>query len=688
MEKRDLLFEIGTEELPAVALPPVAQAFFQQLEETFIKAAIPYNTEQSRLFYTPRRLAVLLRDVPVAQADVIVNRQGPALAIAKTPDGSPSKAALGFAKSCGVEYSALSESATHLVYQGLQPGRASVDLLPELLQRVIQQLPLPKSMRWSDKPYSFMRPVHWMLFLFGQEIVPMELLGVQSDNKTYGHRFHCPEAIVVECPTDYEKQLHDAFVIVDPKARAERITQGARSLAKTVQGTPILPAMLCDEIVCITEWPVPLCGAFDADFLSVPKESIISALQSHQKCFALEDKKGALLPYFITISNIESRDAAQVIAGNERVVRARLSDAVFFFEQDKQQALAERIPALQSVIYQKKLGTLWDKIERMAYLASPIAKALNGNQAAVHRAVQLCKTDLLTDMVGEFPTLQGIMGYYYALHDGESEDVAEAIKAHYLPQSADGVLPSNLTGVCVALADRIDHLVSIFSIGKAPTGDKDPFALRRAALGILRLLVEGGYALNLYELLTLAVAHCFGNQANETLLQQLWTFFVERQKAWYLDKGVKADTFAAVLARAPQQPLDFQRRLDAVERFRLLPEAKALGAANKRVRNLLAKQKQTVVLDGYVESLLQESAEKQLASCFETQKAQVLPFMEKQAYEAMLTSLASLQGPLDDFFEQVMVMCEDETLRKNRMGLLACVYHLFLNVADISLLQG
>ncbi|HXH02706.1 MAG TPA: glycine--tRNA ligase subunit beta [Candidatus Competibacteraceae bacterium] len=688
-EVRDLLIEIGTEELPPKALANLSEALEQGVVEGLRKAGLTFGTVSR--YATPRRLALLVRELPVKQPDRTQERRGPALAAAYK-DGQPTPALLGFARSCGVDVTELrvqeSGKGAWLVHLSHVPGAATAELVPGILQQALDTLPIPKRMRWGDSDAEFVRPVHWLVLLFGDELIPATLLGVAAGRVTYGHRFHHPAAIALPAPAAYAEMLErQGKVIADFAARRERIRAQAEAAAAQVGGCAVIREELLDEVTALVEWPVALTGRFEKRFLNVPQEALISTMQDNQKYFPVVDKNGRLLPHFIAISNLESRDPAQVVAGNERVIRPRFADAEFFWHQDRKLPLAERLEALKSVVFQQRLGSLHDKAERVAALARYIAIHSGGNPDWAERAGRLSKCDLLTSMVQEFPELQGIMGRYYARHDGEAEEVAQALEEQYHPRFAGDHLPLSATGRAVALADRLDTLVGIFAIGQAPSGAKDPFALRRAALGVLRILIAGGLELDLQELLAQAARHFPAELKAPAAVPAVLEFLLERLRGYYLEQGFRLDEFEAVLECRPTRPLDFDRRIRAVAAFRKLPEAEALAAANKRIRNILKK------LDGQTlpfqvrPELLTEEAEQRLAASLAELASEATPLMEGGLYEEALTRLAALREPVDGFFDDVMVMVEDAALRDNRIALLNELSSLFLRVADFSRLQ-
>lgn len=672
MTTNNFLFEIGCEELPPKSLKRFSEALAENIKQGLDKAELAHG--EIKPYATPRRLAVIIHDLAAQQPDQNIERKGPAI-------NAPVAAMEGFLRSNNITAKQLTEENGRVVYRYTEKGKAVAELMPEIINKAIADLPIPKPMRWNNKETQFIRPVHWIVMLYGSKIIPATILGLKADNKTYGHRFHHPEAITLKNPDVYVSALKKAYVIADFAERKNKIIEELEKLAK---GNPHNPELL-DEVTSIVEWPIALQGKFNKEFLTVPKEALVAAMQDHQKCFpVLKDNK--LEPYFITVSNIESTDPNTVIHGNERVINARLSDAKFFYVTDYHLTLKDRLETLKHVIFQAKLGTLYEKSDRIAKLAKFIAKQLNIDPEPAERAGLLSKADLVSNMVNEFPELQGVMGYYYALNDKEDKAVAVAIREHYLPRFAGDALPNSLDGCAVALADRIDTIVGIFGINQAPTGDKDPFGLRRAALGILRILIEKQLDLNLHDLIDTAKNYYQSSLPNTKVTKQSIDFILERLPALYQDKGIATDTLTAVLSIGDNYiPLDIDKRVMAVQEFRQLPEAAALAAANKRVANLLKQANPTNNIKPNA-SLFTHEAEKKLC-------AALLKFEGKKSlvnidYTKSLTELATLRAPVDAFFDNVMVMDEDEKLRNNRLALLAALRQLFLRVADISLLQN
>ena len=684
----DFLFELGCEELPARFLPSLQQALRDGVCQGLAELQLTFA--EVKAFVTPRRLALLLSDCQLEQAQTSVQRRGPAVAAAYGDDGQPTPAALGFAKSCGVEITELETLTTDkgewLVYQQEQPGKHLRELLPTLLTKVIKQLPIPKTMRWGEKSAEFLRPVRWLVMMLGSEVIEAEILGVKSQAQSYGHRFHHPDAVTLSSAADYAAQLRQAYVIVDAAERADIIRRQALALAQAEKLHAVITDELLTEVCGLVEWPVPLLVPFAEEFLRVPAEALIAAMRDHQKCFHVTDDNEQLQAYFITVSNIESRDPQRVIQGNQRVMFARLADAAFFYDSDKQQTLAARLPQLEKVAFQAQLGSLADKSRRVTELAVVIGKHLQAELTAVQRGAELAKCDLMSDMVGEFPELQGIMGKYYAQHDGESESVAAIIEQHYWPRFAADNLPQTREAASVALAERFDTLTGIFGIGMSPSGTKDPFSLRRAALGIVRIIHEFQASLELPAILDKAITAYGDKLSNADVANQVQAYILERLKAWYNERGVSHGILQAVLARQSNNLADVAARIRALEKFAALPAANALAAANKRVSKILSKAEVDGIADTVNEVLLAEPAEQALASALQQVTQASAPLLAKQDYNAALEQFAQLREPVDDFFDNVMVMADELELRHNRLALLTKLRQLFLQIADISLL--
>jgi glycyl-tRNA synthetase beta chain len=693
-ETGDLLVEIGTEELPPTALRTLCTAFETALGRLLEENHLAHRG--SKGYATPRRLAVCIRDVPLCQPDREVVRRGPLLQAAFDEDGNPTGPAIGFARSCGVSVAELDQLETDkgsfLARRSVEAGKPATEIIPELVERALKGLPVPRRMRWGSGEEEFVRPVHWVLLLLGNRVVEAEILGIPSGGTTRGHRFHCNEILAISHADDYVKKLeHPGHVLVDMGRRREAIRTQITEAGEALGGTTRIDADLLDEVTALVEWPVAITGAFEERFLEVPQEVLVSAMQDHQKFFPVVDRDGALLPHFIAVANIASSDPRQVQAGNERVIRPRLKDAEFFWNQDRKETLESRTEKLADVIFEQQLGSLGDKQRRIAGIATVIAETAGFNTAHVQRAAALCKCDLLTSMVFEFPELQGIMGRYYARHDHEPVEVAAAIHEQYQPRFAGDDLPSTATGQAIAIADRLDTLAGIFAIGKPPTGDKDPFGLRRAALGVLRILIEQRLDLDLRALIDIAVRGLPAGLGNESVTNAVFVFMMERLRGYYLDNDYDIDVFEAVLARQPAKPLDFDQRMAAVKAFRNLAESEHLAAANKRIGNILRKAadlKITTYPAKIDAVLFKEPAEKELHNTIRELDKAVSPMFAQRDYTNALCKLAALQGPVDRFFDDVMVMEEDTALRDNRLALLGALSELFLQVADISRLQN
>lgn len=687
---RDLLIEIGTEELPPKALKHLSLAFLAGIKSGLEKAELSFANIKP--FASPRRLALLVTDLAEQTPHKMVERRGPALQAAFGEDGCPTQAALGFARSCGVEVEDLDKLETDkgswLMYKTEQAGQATSALIPELVLTALEALPIPKRMRWGELDAQFVRPVHWAILLFGQEVIQAEILSAITGRTTYGHRFHHPAAIEIPEPREYEVLLEsEGKVVADFERRATTVRAQVESLAIELNGQAVIDETLLEEVTAMVEWPVAVAGQFEQRYLAVPQEALISTMAANQKYFHLVDQQHRLMPYFITISNIESKDANKVRAGNERVIRPRFADAEFFWNQDRKQRLESRLEQLKHVVFQQQLGSLYDKTQRVATLAAVIATELGADKQQAIRAAELSKCDLLTEMVGEFPNLQGVMGRYYAQHDGEPSTVATAIDQHYRPRFSGDALPEGAVSQAVAIADRLDTLIGIFAIGQLPTGDKDPYALRRAALGVLRIMIENDLDLDLHRLLETAAQH-FGPAVKATqAVDAVMAFILDRLRAYYQEQGIRPDVLDAVTALNPVYPVDINKRIHAVNLFRQLPEAESLAAANKRSGNILKKVEGTLP-DTIQPELLTEVAEQNLYQALTELTNKVRPMLASGEYEPALQQLADLRQPVDAFFDDVMVMVDDHRLRDNRIALLNQLHSLFLEVADISRLQS
>jgi glycyl-tRNA synthetase beta chain len=687
---QDFLVELGTEELPPKALEGLSKAFTAGIESGLKAHNLPFDGIEP--YAAPRRLAVVVKGLvdstPVN--DVVI--WGPPAKIAFDADGQPTKAALAFASKNGIDPAALvaenDGKVDKLVFRTQAGGEPTTGLLEGIVDASLAKLPIPKRMRWGANRHEFVRPAHWLVMLYGDDIVDATVMGLQANRQTRGHRFHYNQILDIQSASEYADKLKNiAYVLADYDERKTLIRQQVEAEAEKLGGQAVLSIDLLNEVTALVEWPVALTGRFEERFLTVPAEALISSMKEHQKYFHVVDSEGKLMPYFITVANIESKDPAQVIDGNERVIRPRLSDAAFFFETDKKTTLESKRDRLKTIVFQAKLGTVFEKTERIANLAKAIAEKLNASTELAVRAGELCKSDLVSEMVYEFADMQGIAGYHYATHDGESGDVALAMNEHYMPRFAGDDLPSTVTGAVIALADRLDTLIGIFGIGEQPTGSKDPFALRRASVGVLRLLVEQERNLDLRELLTLAYQQYASLPEGEKVINDVLSYMLERFRAWYEEQTIPAAVFQSVSAKQLSQPLDIDQRVQAVNHFRQLSEADALAAANKRVANILAKA-DTAVSDSVTESLLQEDAEKALATAITQKQTAVEPLFAARDYKAALTELASLREVVDNFFDNVMVMADDTNLKNNRLALLQQLRGLFFEVADISYLAA
>jgi len=692
MSKRDFLVEIGTEELPPKSLFTLGKAFADGVAQGLDAASISHGNVE--WFATPRRLAVRVLAVADRQPDQKVTRQGPAVAHAFDAAGAPTKAALGFAASCGVDVERLQQvdgpKGRILQFDMTKKGASTTELLPGIVSTSLSALPVAKRMRWGAGEQEFVRPVHWLVMLFGGSVVDAEILGVRSGKHSRGHRFHAPHDIVVGSPGKYEEVLlTKGRVVVDVEQRRGQIRKSVTELAEALGGRAVIEEALLDEVTALVELPVPLAGRFDERYLELPPEVPIATMQDHQRYFPVRNPDGKLMNHFIAVANIESRDPAKVRDGNERVVRPRLADAAFFWETDRKQSLASRCDALRSVTFQSKLGSLYDKTQRIASLAARIAESIEGNVEATQRAASLSKCDLLTLMVGEFPELQGVMGRYYAAGDGEDTQVCAALEEQYWPRHAGDRLPETRVGLAVALADRLDTIAGIFAIGQKPSGTRDPFGLRRAAVGVLRAIVERSLDVDLMALIDRAVS--LQPVTAEGVASDIWTYMMERLRVLYLEGdasgAITTEMFDAVLATRPPSPLDIDARLRALQKFLGLPEAASLAAANKRIANILRKAPEGVT-SAVDTARLQEAAEQRLFDHVIAMERAVNPMIARREYGDALNRLATLREAVDAFFESVMVMADDESVRANRLGLLMRLRGLFLQVADLSRLPG
>jgi glycyl-tRNA synthetase beta chain len=684
MSAADFLVEIGTEELPPKALKTLSSRFRTELEVRMAGAGLAFSSAAE--FATPRRLAVLMESLAREQAGQATERRGPAVSAAFDPAGQPTPAALGFARSCNVPFEDLARLKTDkgewLVHRAQQSGRPASELIPGIVDAALAALPIPKRMRWGARNDEFVRPVHWVVLLHGTEIVPATILGITSDRITRGHRFMGKSAITLNSPAEYVTALErEGRVRVNFAARRADIERMIAEAAKSAGGRAIVDDLLLDEVTALVEWPAPIVGSFDAHFLAVPREALIATMQGNQKYFPLEAADGQLLNQFITISNIESPNPEFIRDGNQRVIRPRLSDAAFFYDKDRKTPLAARRAQLGTIIFERRLGTLLEKTDRVAKLARILAPAFAADPAHTARAAELSRCDLLSEMVGEFPELQGTMGGYYATHDGEPRAVATALGEFYHPRFAGDVIPTSPTGRCVAVADRLDTLVGIFAVAGAPSGDKDPFALRRAALGCLRICIEAIVPLDLEQALTAASAG-YSLVIPPALPAQVLDFILERSRAYFAERGKRADVLEAVLVTRPTVPFEIEKRVTALEAFLRLSPAASLAAANKRISNILKKAE-----TGSGEFTLTDNAdpaERALATTLYAVRDGAEPAYARGDYAEYLTQLAQLHEPINAFFDGVMVMAEDSRVRANRLALLRQIHGMFLRVADIA----
>ncbi|GIZ26241.1 glycine--tRNA ligase beta subunit [Morganella morganii] len=689
MTQQTFLTEIGTEELPPKALRSLAESFAANLTAELAAANLTYG--DVTWYAAPRRLAVKIAGLAESAADREVEKRGPAIAQAFDAEGKPTKAAEGWARGCGITVDQADRMVTDkgewLLYRAVEKGNKAKELLADMVSRALAKLPIPKLMRWGDKETHFVRPVHTVTMLMGADVIPGEVLGITSDRVIRGHRFMGEAEFTIAHADEYPAILETrGKVMADYDARKAMIKRDAEKAALALGGVADLTDSLLEEVTSLVEWPVVLTAKFEEKFLAVPSEALVYTMKGDQKYFPVYDKNGNLMPNFIFVANIESSDPSQIIAGNEKVVRPRLADAEFFFKTDCKKRLEDNLPRLSTVLFQQQLGTLRDKTDRLEALAGWIAGQIGADVNHATRAGLLAKCDLMTNMVFEFTDTQGVMGMHYARHDGESEDVALALKEQYQPRYAGDNLPSTPVSDALAIADKMDTLAGIFGIGQHPKGDKDPFALRRAALGVLRIIVEKGYNLDL-ETLTQEAARLYGDKlTNANVVTDVVDFMLGRFRAWYQEQGYAIDTIQAVLARRPTRPADFDARMKAVTHFRTLEEAAALAAANKRVSNILSKS-DDALNDTVLASLMNAPEEIRLAAYVTDLKTQLAPLYAEGKYQEALTELASLREAVDAFFDSVMVMDKDDNIRRNRLTLLNELRNLFLGVADISLLQ-
>ena len=688
MTTQNFLVEIGTEELPPKALKALATSFADNVEAELNQAGLTFD--KIEWFAAPRRLAVKVLNLATQQPSKEIEKRGPAVSAAFDAEGKPTKAAEGWARGCGITVEQAEHIATDkgewLVHRAKIEGQPTKNLLNDIVANALAKLPIPKPMRWADKTVQFIRPVHTVTMLLGDELIEGEILGVASARTIRGHRFLGEKEFEIQHADQYPQLLREkGSVVADFNERKAEILAKSQAKATALGGVVDIEESLLEEVTSLVEYPNVLAAKFEERFLAVPAEALVYTMKGDQKYFPIYDKEGKLLPHFIFVSNINPDDPSAIIEGNEKVVRPRLTDAEFFFKTDLKQKLVDRLPRLETVLFQQQLGTLKDKTDRIEQLAGEIAKQIGADEAKAKRAGLLSKCDLMTNMVFEFTDTQGVMGMHYARHDGEDEEVAVALNEQYMPRFAGDELPKSLVASAVALADKFDTLTGIFGIGQAPKGSADPFALRRAALGALRIIVEKNLPLDLEDLVQKS-AVLFGDKlTNQNVVADVVDFMLGRFRAWYQDEGIAVDVIQAVLARRPTRPADFDARVRAVSHFRTLDSAEALAAANKRVANILAKAEGDI---GAIDvALCVEPAEQVLAQSVLSLAKEVQPLIAQGEYTAVLDKLANLRTPVDNFFDNVMVNAEDAKLRQNRLAILNTLQGLFLQVADISLLQ-
>ena len=688
MTTQNFLVEIGTEELPPKALKTLATSFSDNVEAELNQAGLSFD--KIEWFAAPRRLAVKVLNLATQQPSKEIEKRGPAVSAAFDAEGKPTKAAEGWARGCGITVEQAERIATDkgewLVHRAKIEGQPTKNLLNGIVANALAKLPIPKPMRWADKTVQFIRPVHTVTMLLGDELIEGEILGVASARTIRGHRFLGEKEFEIQHADQYPQLLREkGSVVADFNERKAEILAKSQAKATALGGVADIEESLLEEVTSLVEYPNVLAAKFEERFLAVPAEALVYTMKGDQKYFPIYDKDGKLLPHFIFVSNINPEDPTAIIEGNEKVVRPRLTDAEFFFKTDLKQKLVDRLPRLETVLFQQQLGTLKDKTDRIEQLAGEIAKQIGADEAKAKRAGLLSKCDLMTNMVFEFTDTQGVMGMHYARHDGEDEEVAVALNEQYMPRFAGDELPKSLVASAVALADKFDTLTGIFGIGQAPKGSADPFALRRAALGALRIIVEKNLPLDLDDLVKKSAA-LFGDKlTNQNVVADVVDFMLGRFRAWYQDEGIAVDVIQAVLARRPTRPADFDARVRAVSHFRTLDSAEALAAANKRVSNILAKADAAI---GEINlTACVEPAEKALAEAVLALRTEVQPLIAQGDYTAVLDKLANLRAPVDSFFDNVMVNAEDPALRQNRLAILNTLQGLFLQVADISVLQ-
>ena len=690
MDTNTLLIELGTEELPPHAAKSLSDSFAESLADLLTQAEFSFANVAA--FVTPRRLAVQIKQLQAQQATQQIVKKGPALKAAYDADGQPTRAARGFAESCGVEVDALqtqqTDKGTWLYFESEKQGRSIQSLLPELIRQSLKKLPIPRPMRWGENDIEFVRPLHWLVVMYGDAVVPCTIMQIPAGVTTYGHRFHAPEPIVLTHADDYLDRLDAAYVIADFDSRLGQIQAQLEQLANQHDAVLNYPQALLQEVTNLVEWPVALVGQFSSHFLDIPQQALVVTMQESQRYFPMFDKAdGSLLPMFITVANIDSHTPATVKQGNERVIKPRFEDAGFFWQRDKEIKLVDRSTDLDGILFEKQLGSVGAKVKRITQLTQQLCSELAIDNVHALRAAQLCKNDLLTGMVNEFPKLQGIMGRYYALHDNEDAQVAIAIEEHYQPLQAGSQLPESDAGRVVAICDRIDTLTGIFASGKRPSGDKDPYALRRAAIALVRLSIESPCDFDLLALLQFSTNLLPDDIAVSTTADDVFDYIMERLRGYYAEQNVSYDIFEAVRAIKPTRLIDFDQRVQAVRAFQALPEAASLAAANKRIANILKKAEQQTFVE-VDESLLSVPAEHQLHQALCQLQTDVTPLFAAQRYADALTVLSQLGPSIDQFFEDVMVMDDDIAVRNNRIAILNKVSQAFKTAADISLIQS
>ena len=688
MHTETLLVEIGTEELPPKALKKLSDVFAEQLTKQLDDAQ--FNYAELNAFATPRRLALSVKGLSEQQPTQNIERRGPAIKAAYNDNGQPTKALLGFAKSCGVEVSELEQIETDkgawLYFKASAPGKKIEDVIAEMIETALSQLPIPKPMRWGDRDIDFVRPIHWVVLMYGNKTLTSDIKSFKTSNITHGHRFHAPDAISIDHADSYIDLLRKSYVLADFNERKTTISELLNAHAQKYQAELFYEDSLLEEVTNLVEWPVAIVGEFSEDYLNIPHETLVATMQEDQRYFPMRNKQDqSLLPNFITIANIESKNPETIKRGNERVIKPRFEDAGFFWLRDRKTTLESRRTALEGILFEKQLGSILDKTNRIEQLATVLAGILNFDQSAAARAASLCKCDLVTEMVGEFPKLQGIMGRYYALHDDEPAEIALALEEHYQPLQSGSVLPSSNIGKVIAICDRIDTLLGIFATGKKPTGVKDPYALRRAALGIIRIAIESELDFNLLELLNHAARLLKDKLDTQAAVKETHEFIIERLRGYFVEQGFSADVFAATRSSQPKSLLDFAKRMHAVKLFCNSPHAATLAAANKRIRNILKSQD---IADMNIRTdLLKEKTEQTLLSELKRIEQNALPKIQQHEYTSALEAMTELKEPIDSYFENIMVMDEDEAIRNNRVATLFRVNSLFTSIADISQLQ-